>query len=117
MIRKVALFAEQLAFVFEAAGCEVAVVAPHVMLGGATVGVRSFRIREGRNRGFVRRPPTRRIDVIVKNDNRKPDGSKYFTHLFVGFRPVPLFVRDTIARLPSSRAIHQALLRAPKRAA
>ncbi|MDE2311167.1 MAG: hypothetical protein KGL01_10140 [Betaproteobacteria bacterium] len=33
--------------------------------------------------------------IKVHIDNRKPDGSKYFTHLLIGYRSQPLLVRVT----------------------
>lgn len=85
-----AMFARDLAIAFIAAGSEISAVAPFGMLGEQLFGLHVSGSEENEIAVLVASLEAAHLGPItVKKSNRKPDGTKYVTHLFVGYRTPP----------------------------
>jgi hypothetical protein len=85
-----AMFARHLANTYIAAGSEISAFAPFVMLGAEEFGLNVSGSEENEIVVLVASLEAAHLGPItIKKSNRKPDGTKYVTHLFVGFRSPP----------------------------
>ena len=85
-----AMFARHLANAFIAAGSEISAFAPFGMLGEQQFGLHVSGSEENEIAVLVAALEAARLGpVSIQKSKRKPDGTKYFTHLFVGFRTAP----------------------------
>lgn len=82
-------FARQFAELFIKAGSEIKTFAPFGMLGEQKYGLEISGSEENEITILAGALQSAGFDVVVKINQRKPDGSKYFTHLFVGYRAPP----------------------------
>ncbi len=84
------MFARHLANAFIAAGSEISAFAPFGMLGEQIFGLHVSGSEENEIAVLVASLEAAHLGPItIQKSNRKPDGTKYFTHLFVGFRTPP----------------------------
>jgi len=85
-----AMFARHLANTFLAAGSDISAFAPFGMLGEEIFGLYISGSEENEIVVLLASLEAAHLGPItIKKSNRKPDGTKYVTHLFVGFRSPP----------------------------
>ncbi len=90
------MFARHLAIVFIAAGLEISGGGPVGMLGEELFGLHLQGSEENELAVLGATLEAAHLGPItVKKSNRKPDGTKYVTHLFVGYRTPPALGHPT----------------------
>lgn len=85
-----AMYARHLANSFLAAGSEISAFAPFLLLGEEEFGLKVSGSEENEIGILVASLEAAGLGPItIRKTSRKPDGTKYTTHLFVGFRSPP----------------------------